>query len=664
MVKRGKNQKQKHWNSMNSKLKNKDEVVDVNDMDDEIDAFHKKRDMIPLDIDDDSGDSEDGDDEQAVFNYKGIDGDDDDEEEDEDDDGEFEDDDEEEEYRDTGLAKKIKKQMEFLDKNRGVGDEFLDDAKEDKERKIWSATGKKIFYGDDDDFEAKSGEEDISDEEEKEAKRLQKERAESMTAEDFGLQMDDDEMMDKGRAKSSADKEAEGDDVAMYEEVKKDLDAMSKDEQMDAVYRSAPELAGLLAELNDAFNNLETQVNPLLAKVQKVENAKKEGKNYVEVKQLLLHAYCQAIVFYLLLKSEGQPVRDHPVIARIVEIKSLLDKMKELDQFIPDELEDALNEKRDATAAERPVAKHPAFSFDPAELNELIGGSVEKKDAPQETAASLKMQLSKFNEKKFKRQEKPVSSESIKMLQHRAALEEKLRQKTVSGFDTSKTDESKKKLRRIVAGKLETAYDFDDDVMQMEGATLDNGTLSSKLSRIIPGKKKKGVSGDDDLPERDDLGQRRWKHELRVLSRAGINSNDDGVQLENEPESFSDGGDDREDGAEVDGSDDDFYTSYKRQRDLKLKMKAEKYSGNLRDVPEADITVDGKRVISAPMEKNRGLTRNRKKQNPRVKQKEKYEKAKKRRKGQVQEMRKATGPYGGEETGINSRVTKSIKFKG
>lgn len=72
----------------------------------------------------------------------------------------------------------------------------------------------------------------------------------------------------------------------------------------------------------------------------------------------------------------------------------------------------------------------------------------------------------------------------------------------------------------------------------------------------------KFVSGDDDLPKRDNIGERRRKHELRVLSRVGANSVESDHELS----------EDR------DGSEDEFYQDVKRQRTEKLSLKNEKYS--------------------------------------------------------------------------------------
>lgn len=58
------------------------------------------------------------------------------------------------------------------------------------------------------------------------------------------------------------------------------------------------------------------RVGPLLSEVRSGNLATSEGVSYLEAKHLLLLQYCTSIVFYLMLKAEGRPVKDHPVIAR------------------------------------------------------------------------------------------------------------------------------------------------------------------------------------------------------------------------------------------------------------------------------------------------------------------------------------------------------------
>lgn len=57
-------------------------------------------------------------------------------------------------------------------------------------------------------------------------------------------------------------------------------------------------------------------MGPLLSELRDGGLATSEGLSYLEAKHLLLLSYCSHIVFYLLLKAEGRPVRDHPVITR------------------------------------------------------------------------------------------------------------------------------------------------------------------------------------------------------------------------------------------------------------------------------------------------------------------------------------------------------------
>ncbi|XP_016916079.1 something about silencing protein 10 [Apis cerana] len=83
-------------------------------------------------------------------------------------------------------------------------------------------------------------------------------------------------------------------------------------------------------------------------------------------------------------------------------------------------------------------------------------------------------------------------------------------------------------------------------------------------------------------------------------------------------------------------------------------------------IENIDTIIDeGKRAITYQIAKNKGLMPHRKKEqrNPRVKHRNKYRKAKIRRKGAIREVRKEVTRYAGEISGIKASVKKSIKLK-
>ncbi|KAK2979364.1 hypothetical protein RJ640_018444, partial [Escallonia rubra] len=611
---------------------------------------HKQRDVIPLDINDDVGES-DEDNEQPVFDFENDDDEDDQNDKDDTDD-------------DRLAAKIAKTQKHLRAKSGGVEDEMHDDAENDEDKRtVWGRRKGEYYGAPNVDFEIQSSDEELL-EEEAEVLRLQKEQAKLYSMEDYGLEDESQEESDeeptleeivKGKATLKAPTVKEPLDDAglpliLYHSEKpkprERLGRISGKEypvELDEItskgvsgsgnwqwQNSAPELVGLLSELNDAVEELENKVNPLLSKLGEGHGAIKGRMHYMELKRLVLLSYCQSITFYLLLKSEGQPVRDHPVIARLVEIKNLLDKMKELDGNLPFELEEILNKRQDVETVVNAVTKDAAFganSFTDSKPPLVLPAIQE---APREAAKLLDVIPSKDNENaggKRKRQVDQVGINSMEMLKVRAALEEKLKQKGVFTSIAPKHDGAKKNLQPV-NGQLETLDDFDDEAVELEGAHggMSNGHANSvrsrKLSHLVTPQlnKPKVTSGDDDLPKRDDIGERRRKHELRVLTGAGINSDGD---VEDDPGTVDGDGVADMEGESENESDLDFYKQVEQQHAAKRAAKSEMYSRTPAPPSLPDALADGKRQISYQMEKNRGLTRARKKltKNPRKKYK-------------------------------------------
>ncbi|WJX50419.1 hypothetical protein P8452_36723 [Trifolium repens] len=637
-------------------------VFSTEDMDDEIDAFHKQRDIVPLDINADSGES-DEDDEIPIFDSKDIDNEETDEEEEEDDD----------EYDDDGKSfmSKLIRQKKFLDSELG-GDEDVsqDDDDEDDEGLKSTIGGRKYKHGAENlNFEQQASDDEDAKEEEKIAKQIQKKKTTFYTEEEYELG----DIREDKYAKEI--KSLDSNETFKVE----DLSAMSKEEQMNVLYRSAPELVDWLSELNEAHKQLEF-INPFLSKVKKGEIVTEGVVRYFELKELILLSYCQAITFYLLLKSEGQPVDGHPVIARLEEIKELMNQIKQLDAEFPVELEDILKGSSGLETVVKSDNKDAPMQADSITKNQeqpLVSARSTEAVVPSNVVEMKKSDASKDGVQKVKNQKDHIGVQSLEMLKVRASLEEKLRQKGLYSQIAPNPSKSLKR-SRPANGQLATYDDFDDDAVDVNGpAGLSNGLVSSKVSQFVSAnlKKLKVASGDDDLPKRDLFGERRRKHENRVMAGAGVRTEDDNGDgdIDDGDDQMgdleSDEVDDEEEDTESGGDlENEFYKQAEKLRAAKRDSKAATYSSNSSKSAGpslAEDTVDGKRYITSQMSKNRGLTRsrNKNKKNPRKNYKLKHQKALKNRKGQVQSIRDQRAPYGGESTGINASISRSVRFK-
>lgn len=109
------------------------------------------------------------------------------------------------------------------------------------------------------------------------------------------------------------------------EEVHKDITELSDKDINKILRKENPELFVMLPDLQTKLKNLSTIIKPLGDDLKKSSHHNKPlsavGEEYLDTKIQTYLNYCMMIGSYMLLKSEGKNVRDHPVMKYLVKAR-------------------------------------------------------------------------------------------------------------------------------------------------------------------------------------------------------------------------------------------------------------------------------------------------------------------------------------------------------
>ncbi|OAA71283.1 Sas10/Utp3 family protein [Cordyceps fumosorosea ARSEF 2679] len=507
---------------------------------------------------------------------------------------------------------------------RKKADDNEDDQEEEEDAGWWGSSRKEYYDADKIETEADAQEEEV------EAKRIQKKKLAKMQEEDFIF--DSHEWL-------AADGDAEdgGETVTeVLKEVEITDDMTPKDRHQLLVTRY-PEFEYLVTELE--------ALHPMLAKL-KAAAKSASAQSLESVKYWVLGCYVATLASYFAIltapardaekaqkTTDPSELREHEVMETLIQCRNAWTKIQSLQsiQIAADNDDESVH---DVTASGEIVVEKP---------------SKKKSATSKADAAKKKAELARAKEIE-------ASVADLYNLPLSNGKPNRISRKVVAPVEDENSD----------FGEEDTL-----DVRTAAQKAARKKSLKFYTSQIVQKANRRAgagrdAGGDEDIPHRERLRDRQARL-LAAAEKRGKRDSKHGAALGED----SDEGDDVAAKA-VRGEEDDYYDMVAHKAREKKEDKAARYAAYAaaskadRVVEMEQIGEDGKRKINYTIEKNKGLTPRRSKdvRNPRVKKRKQYEAKQKKLKSMkpVWQGGEPKGGYKGEQSGINVAVVKSTRL--
>ncbi|XP_052668332.1 something about silencing protein 10 [Harpia harpyja] len=277
-------------------------------------------------------------------------------------------------------------------------------------------------YGSDARAKGKRSQQEVDaeeEEEEQEAQVIQRRLLQDLGEDDYGLDVIQGYL---------AEQQKTHDDKG--QKIDKDLQALSKKEQLKLLKQESPELLQLIEDFEVKLMELKDELHPLLQMVKNGTIPQGKGSRYLQTKYHLYLNYCANISFYLVLKSKRMPVHSHPVIERLVAYRNIINDLAVIDQKLSSQvhmlLKNYYDKKEDKLQKEKKFAlflpldvKKNKSKRAPALANGRVTAAEPSDESDLDEESALKYY--KMMEEKLKLKRKRTEDQD--MLEEEAVLE-------------------------------------------------------------------------------------------------------------------------------------------------------------------------------------------------------------------------------------------------
>jgi len=645
--------------------RNKNKADDGDDpMYDEVDRFHNDQDQDFIRLGEKENNNSDDEDEDLAGNTHsvldlGAGGTSSEEDDDDDDDDDSSSEDDEQKRYSDKKANNYSSSEEDSDSS----DDDDDDDKIQEDPRNWGKKKSLYYHGDTADLEIGQEEDDAFLEEEA-AQEIQKSRFEEMDEDDFVLSGDDEE----GTSSNKADAKNESSNNTQHEELQtiRDTSKLSKKETRKLLDKQYPELLPMVSYFSDIVKDLKdrTQVatTVLMAGDGNAESvgATVKGQQYLLTKAMIQKSIALNSVMYLLLRyaSVGDEdatsnIQAHPVMDQLKKFTTLLENLEEGVQ----------KKTRDIDLQLDNLVKAAALMANSGDDDDDDDDSPSDGDDESESAMEVSNEQVEKDIEDDDDDDEASETSNEEVDEGKIAAIAKNYERTLNearfGLRPNEAKKTSNVSRKRRPHQLDDFGDLEEDETKSSGNMLAS-TMNTIEQRSQTASRKRRpapvAEGLDDVDEHDgELGQG-----LKMMEEELAKAGDDGG------DGYADdtGGGDMTD-PDADDKGLGFYNKIAAKSKAKKSFKKSLYKVAPK-YPRVDGEVAGERSISRDILKNRGLVAHKAKinRNPRVKKREQYRKALIRRKGAVREVRDSEEghAYGGEQTGIKSKISRSRKL--